>query len=83
MAGWWWDGFLALGLDEAGLKGDDVGAERVVFGFDRLETLLHEGVVADLLFELLDVALLALTESTLLLVSFCDLNDCLVGPKHT
>lgn len=58
-----------MGFDEAGLQVDYVVAQLVVFGLDGFVVVVEEVVVAHLLFELLDVAFLALSERTLWMVS--------------
>lgn len=56
---------FALGVEQSGLEVDHVFPERVVFGLHRLVRQLQIGQVSNLLLELLDVALLALAESSL------------------
>lgn len=56
---------FALGVKQSGLEVDDIFAERVVFGLHRLVRVLQVGEVANLLLQLLDVALLALSKSSL------------------
>ena len=59
-------GEFALGLEEAGLKVDDVVAELVVLGLEGFEVFAEQVIVADLLLEFLDVAFFALSEGSLL-----------------
>jgi hypothetical protein len=59
-------GVFALWLEEAALELEDVVAQGVVLVLDDLVVVLEGVQLADLLFELLDVALFALTEGALL-----------------
>lgn len=56
---------VVAGADQARLQVDDVFAERVVLGLDLLVGVFEGVEFADLLFELLDVAFLALAECAL------------------
>ena len=58
-------GDFSLGLDEAGLKVDDVITELVILGLNGFVVLIQDSVVANLLFELLDVTFFALPECSL------------------
>jgi hypothetical protein len=62
--GWWLREFT-LGFDESRLEVDDVVSQLVVLRLDGLVVLVQQGVVADLLLQLLDVSLLALPEGSL------------------
>jgi hypothetical protein len=55
-----------LRLDEPGLQVDDVLAQRVVLRLDGLIIILQIVQISDLLLELLDISLLALSKGTLL-----------------
>ena len=63
---WWWLWVFALRLDEPGLQVDDVLAQRVVLRLDGLVIILQIVQISDLLLELLDISLLALSKGTLL-----------------
>ena len=56
---------ISLRFDQARLKIDDVVAELVVLGLNGFIVFVQNGVVADLLFEFLDVAFFALAECSL------------------
>ena len=56
---------FVLGIDQSRLEVDDVFAQLVIFGLDRLEVLGEHLVVLDLFFELANVAFFALSECAL------------------
>ena len=56
---------VALRLDEARLKTDNVVAELIVFCLNSLKTFTQTAVVLHLSFKMLDVAFLPLSERTL------------------
>ena len=56
---------FALGLDESRLEVDDVLAQRIIFGLDRLVIVLQRVQLPHLLLELLDVSFLALSKGSL------------------
>lgn len=58
-------GVFALGFEEAALELEDVVAQGVVFVLDDLVVVVEGVELADLLFELLDVALFPLAEGAL------------------
>ena len=61
-----WLGEFALRLDEAGLEADYVVAELVVLRLDGFVAVIEGVVLADLLFQALDVSFFALSERSLL-----------------
>jgi hypothetical protein len=62
---WWWLREVALRLDEPRLQMDDVLAHRVVLRLYSLEIVLQRVQLPHLLFELLNISLLALSKGTL------------------